>query len=220
MNNWPRLAIIALMIASLGLIFWAQQKSSAPDPPLVHASRPNTVPVSISEDVADRLREGDIIFRGKDFSWGDLGAQLSDKDQRFGHVGVIVRNNDGWAIIDAIGNPLDGEGSVRLRTITEFLAPATRIGIYRPALTAASLKQFLTEIRRYEVTGTPFDRLYDLQDDSALYCTELIWRALKVATGTEQVLDQTVFRGRRIIAIDDLQYAPLMTEIWIFDPAP
>lgn len=215
--DWPRSAIVGLMIAGLGFLVFALHNCASPaEPEAIPAEHAH---LTLPSDILESLREGDIIFRGKDFSWGDLGALASDKDQRFGHVGVIVQNPEGWAVIDAIGNPLDVEGSVRLRTFEEFLSPATRMAIYRPLLAASQREAFIAEIWRHKAASTPFDRFYDLEDQSALYCTELIWLALKTATGTEQIAEQTLFRDRRVIAIDDLQYAPLMSEIWTYDPA-
>ena len=187
---------------------------SAPERSDTHSASQAATSNELLRNITPHLREGDIIFRGKDRSWGDLGAQVSDKDKRFGHVGVVVLDDGRWGVIDAIGNPLDHEGRVQLRTVAAFLAPATRAALYRPSLSDQAFDQFLTSIRAFEAAQIPFDRLYDIDDANALYCTELIWLALKTATGEDQVPDHTLFRNRRVIAIDDLQYAPLMTVIW------
>jgi len=191
------------------------ERQNSPLPDLRDDAQTPKVDIHIPDDVASAMRAGDVIFRGKDRSWGDLGAQLSDHDKRFGHVGVIVNHNDGWAVIDAIGNPFDPEGRVRLRSFDEFLAPATRAAIYRPDLQSDSHARYLASIWKYEAGRVPFDRFYDIQDAEALYCTEMIWLALKNATGKDQIVQETRFRNRRVIAIDDLQYAPLMQEIWV-----
>ncbi len=216
-NKWPGLAVIVVIMAGAGLFFWIALEGGQPAPPLPEPAPAISEPIAIPDHIRLTLHAGDLIFRGKDFSWGDLGARVSDRDQRFGHVGVIVGHEGDWAVIDAIGNPLEAEGQVRLRSLADFLAPATRMGLYRPALTEAELARFLDEIWRYEAANTPFDRFYDLQDHSALYCSELIWLALKTATGKDQIIEHTNFRGRRVIAIDDLQYAPIMDDVWTFD---
>ena len=219
LNKWPGLAVIVVIMAGAGLFFWIALRGGQSAPPLPKREQAMGEPIAIPDHIMLTLRAGDIVFRGKDFSWGDLGARASDRDQRFGHVGVIVWHEGDWTVIDAIGNPLEAEGRVRLRSLADFLAPATRMGIYRPALTEAELAGFVSEIWRYEAAKTPFDRFYDLQDQSALYCSELIWLALKTATGADQITEQTRFRGRRVIAIDDVQYAPIMDEVWTSDPA-
>ncbi|MEO9970817.1 MAG: YiiX/YebB-like N1pC/P60 family cysteine hydrolase [Hyphomonadaceae bacterium] len=208
----PALIAVSAGLGLIAIISLFTSRQTPPSPPNAFATK--TEPIRLPALVSATLHKGDIIFRGKDRSWGDLGAQLSDRDKRFGHVGVIVGQPDNWAVIDAIGNPLDSEGSVRRRALSEFLSPATRASVYRPHLSGDQLDKFLMSIRQHEVAATPFDRFYDLGDQSALYCTELIWLALKAATGEDQIPEQTLFRNRRVIAIDDLQYAPLMTEIW------
>ena len=208
----PALIAVGAGLGLIAIISLFANRQTRPPPNTALTAK--TEPIRIPALVSSTLREGDIIFRGKDQSWGDLGAQLSDKDKRFGHVGIIVGQADNWAVVDAIGNPLDSEGSVRRRALAEFLSPATRASVYRPHLSDDQLNKFLRSIRQHVVAATPFDRFYDLRDQSALYCTELIWLALKTATGEDQIPEQTHFRNRRVIAIDDLQYAPLMTEIW------
>ena len=203
---------VVVAVIALSIVLPAPERSEP------HSSIIETTSSQLLESITPHLREGAIIFRGKDRSWGDLGAQLSDKDKRFGHVGVVVFDDGQWGVIDAIGNPLDREGRVRLRTVEAFLAPATRAGLYRPSLSDQALDRFLTSIRVFEAAQTPFDRLYDMDDANALYCTELIWLALKTATGEDPVPDHTLFRDRRVIAIDDLQYAPIMTAVWVSAP--
>ena len=159
------------------------------------------------------LKHGDILFRGRDNSWGELGAMVSREDRRYGHVGVVVKQDGVWKVISATGNPLASQGSVISEPLEKFIGMSTRLGLYRLTIEAELIAAFLNEIKTHAEQNTPFDRHYDISENEALYCTELIWLCLNSTLGRDVIPDKAQWRGRSVIALDDLQHASVMKEI-------
>lgn len=102
----------------------------------------------------------------------------------FTHIGILAADDHGgWVVIHAAppGSPLDGR--VRSEPLMRFAATdqASDIAFWRvsedSALTARMVSAARTELERQ----TPFDNGFDFADHRELYCTELVWVALKRA---------------------------------------
>ncbi len=189
------------------------------------------VPLSGQVDVDDALlsalhaniQPGDLIFRGRANSWGDLGARLSDRDQRFGHVGVIVQGSGAapsFEVIDAAGHPLSRDATVARGRLDHFLHRADQVGVYRVVVSDERRKVFLAALERHADIATPFDNHFSLASSDALYCTELIRAALMEATGVDPIEEVTLWQGERVIALDDLQGSPIVFEVMAWSSLP
>jgi hypothetical protein len=199
----------ALIVGGVWMGIWVKSLST----PSVPAHYGDPIAPSLVLDLTPHIQAGDVIFRGRDKSWGDLAAQISDRDQRYGHVGVVVKGEAGWEVVDAAGHPLAKEAVVTRAPLRDFLYYSDRAGLYRPDLTDAGLRVYLDTITGHAAAQTPFDGDFSLNNQTKVYCTELVWDALNRATGRDAVEDHTKWRGKRVIAIDDLQYAGVMSEV-------
>ena len=97
------------------------------------------------------------------------------------HVGIADQLSDGSiVIIHAAPGEGSRKGSVRSEPLASFASPTQSRGltIYRLQLSQMSKVQMLTRARSYVMNRLPFDDNFDLGDENALYCTELVWRAL------------------------------------------
>jgi len=163
--------------------------------------------LSAFEAYETAMRDGDIIFRGRQKGWGNLAANLSDQDQRYGHVGIVHRENEAVYVIHASGDPLKSEGRVRQDSLRDFLARSERSGIYRLPLNTVGLQKFNNVIRQALENQLPFDRSYSLESETSVYCTELIWRAWTETVEKDPILVKTRWRKKIVLALDDLQFA-------------
>lgn len=196
---------------ALALYFWVKTLT-APTPKTQNAHITPLNP-EITQTIRGVLQNGDLVFHGRNHSWGNLGAKLSDKDKRFGHVGVAVKREGQWYVIDAGGHPMANDATVAAQPLAAFLFSAQRAATYRPTLKKEQRDIFLKRIEWHAKNLTPFDTKFDLATTDTLYCTELIWTALMEATESDPVQEQTLWKNRRVIAIDDLQFADGMREI-------
>lgn len=193
-------ALIAGIFAVLILALCATIKllQSTPHP---------TIP---AHDIAEHLQDGDIICRLGDRLWSTYFKDISDIDKRFSHLGIARITDDGITVINAEGRSTEGKDSVNESGLDEFLASAVAVGIYR--LQNHDGKALSTAAMDY--IGYPFDWNFDLQDDTKLYCTELLYAVLKKISPEIQLL--TIFQkelNKKIIPLEAVSNSEYFKEV-------
>lgn len=146
--------------------------------------------------------EGDILFQSLPNPAGmDLvDAIEGSTGSPYSHCGVVFREGTSWKVIEAIG-------PVKITPLQEYVSRGRggKLWAYRlkeserkhvPAALAAMRKDL----------GKPYDPRYRF-DDEAIYCSELIWRGWKAATG--HGLGQVVTLG----SLDWRPYRPVIEAI-------
>ena len=162
---------------------------------LLCGCRPSATPVVVTPSAqqqavlaqAAQLRDGDLVFRrGRDLMSSLVLRQ--GQASRFSHVGMVRREGGQVYIVHAMPDEPGSPGGVRRELLADFLAPAlaSDAASYRqPGLDLGALVAWLDA-----QLGKPFDMRFALSDDAALYCSELVLRAL--AAGGQTPLPATV----------------------------
>jgi hypothetical protein len=157
------------------------------------------------------VEDGDIICRLGDRFWSQLFKDLSTKDKRYSHMGIIRVNNGLITVIHAEGDTGHGKDFVHEVTLEEFIKIARAIGIYRINDVDRSKISGLA----IEYMGIPFDWQFDMNDESKLYCTELLYVILK---RIKPVLElNTAFikeLGNDIISLEAISNSEHFSEIY------
>ena len=146
--------------------------------------------------------EGDILFQSLP---NEPGMDLVDAiegatNSPYSHCGMVFRDDDQWMVIEAIG-------PVKITHLLDYIARGRehKLWVYRfdedkrkhvPAALAA-MKEDL---------GKPYDPRYRF-DSEAIYCSELIYRGWKAATG--EGLGKVVTLG----SLDWQHYKPVIEAI-------
>ena len=161
------LCLAALVLAAAavggGYLVWFRHIHETPPPPDVSHIRP-------------LLKNGDVILRSGVGLWSDMIRSRNSCDKRFSHVGIVSIGPDGAChVIHAEADDLTGSGEVFFDTLEQFVDVSTEIGIGRlhrsdPDALAEAAKTFI---------GRPFDWEFNNEDDSAVYCTELVDLSLR-----------------------------------------
>lgn len=155
--------LIAAIAAVSGHLFCFRHVRKLPPAPDVKRIRPV-------------LQNGDIILRSGIGFWSNLFRSGNTVDKRFSHVGIVrITPDGGYRVIHAEGDDATGSGFVFEDSLEHFVGESDGIGVSRlrtgdPDRFAEAAITFL---------GRPFDWKFDKDDDSAIYCTELIDRALR-----------------------------------------
>jgi uncharacterized protein YycO len=158
--------------------------------------------------LAVNAQEGDIICRLGDRTWSLYFKGFSQKDKRFSHLGIIHRHDDGITVINAEGLAWEGKNYVSESTLHEFINPARIIGLYR--LDGVEGKMISEEALK--MIGRPFDWDFNLNDSDKLYCTELLYAALKEAAPEIKLM--TVHKlGKDIIPLEAVSASPQFREV-------
>lgn len=198
----------ALAFAGAALAYQSSQ------PPAAELHTPHDRLVMI-ENAAAAAQPGDVLFKSGGGLWGRLAANFSSTDRRYGHVGLVAAGTDGYLmVIHAGGDPASREGRVMREPLTHFLGASERAALYRPALGEDALANLVSFAVREAERQTPFDSAFSLDSTDALYCTELIWRALSAASDGDATPNKSQRSGKVYIALDDLQMSPLLAPVW------
>jgi len=160
---------------------------------------------------------GDLIFRRTAGLLGNI-VLASDRASDFSHVGIIVSVHPEVSVVHAEpGSTQRERGGVERVPLAAFLTSpeVTGVAIYRlrPNNTDASRRAVLWALdhaRRH----TPFDGGLSLSDTTAVYCTELVWRAYQKAGVT--LVEPSSSRGvvpfgpDTVILVSGLAASPLL----------
>jgi len=143
--------------------------------------------------------------RGQGRADGDFDALLKSKYAEPYAASLLVQEDDhAPRVIEAIS-----EG-VSFTTI-EHSADCDSLAVLRPRL--PKTEKALAILRAFHYTGRPYDFNFDFRTDSALVCTELVYKSYEPATGTRglrlplvEMLNRPVLPANEIVRQFDEQF--------------
>jgi len=153
-----------------------------------------------------QLREADLVFRRGNGRWSGYFAGASGGEGYFSHVGVLVREADGWHVVHTEADDRTGVGGVRSDRLEDFLTGAHGLAVVRPALSEAQAAAAVQLSAQPQWRSIPFDSSFRLDDEGrAMYCTEWVQALVLAATGEDIARPRSYFGSRAIISVDDLR---------------
>lgn len=126
------------------------------------------------------MEHGDLVFTQIGFDNDPIGAVTEGyRGARVNHVGVVVRNNKGYFVLEAF------PPEVRVTQVEVFLRrseDASSLPRYITARLQPAFRHLIPVAVAFglERRNMPYDRLY-LTDETALYCSELLIDMFKAA---------------------------------------
>ena len=135
------------------------------------------------------LSSGQILVRDDGDAVSLFVSLFAEEFMPWTHVGIISVEADGVYVYDTNGGlyPVPGLpptstyiGGPQRTPFDQYVSSARVIGIFAPPPEADNSK-IAAFAREHFGRGTPFDAYFDNTDDSALYCSELVARALQAA---------------------------------------
>ena len=153
------------------------------------------------------LRKGDLVFRRGQGFWTKYFVDVSTREKRFSHVGVVwkvSKDKKNALLIHADADDSTGLGFVHKEMWKDFFERANSLEcvVFRWDGEDSGVPERLAEAVHKRIR-VPFDPFFDMSETNKLYCTELIAEALKEATATN-FISSTMYNGREFIAIDDI----------------
>jgi hypothetical protein len=128
-------------------------------------------------------KEGDLIVRLNDDFVSEQLRFFNEEDKSFSHSGIIITKNGVKTVCNILpGNP--GTNPVVYTPIDSFLNPETNTscGLFRYTLPAAEMTAFVNEINAHVNRKIYFDSVINMATDDSLYCSEMIYKSMRVAT--------------------------------------
>lgn len=148
------------------------------------------------------LQTGDIVLLGNDSAWGFVARRFADADSRWSHVGMVIRAGEDASVVHMDGSPLGGR--IRRESVAAFTAEARYVQVVRPAFDSrqrARVGDWLVDRLRRDAA---FDTHFRLDQGSAMYCSEMVWRALGHVAMTPGDASLPRAAGRVYVPVDRL----------------
>ena len=152
------------------------------------------------------LRSGDLIFRHSRGTISNMLLHFSRSDARYSHAGILSVEGGQVFVYHALGGEATRHSELRREPLETFCRPATvhSFGIYRLDLSREQLSKALSLAKKDWLERIPFDTKYDLQSDSAMYCTEFVYKVVMQASGDKNYITLTKVPGFTYVACDNL----------------
>lgn len=173
--------LFCLVIASIYL-----SSCSTPEPKILTEEEKLQQRVDSVRTLAE---DGDLIVRLNDNIISHQVRLINEEDKSFSHAGIVQTIN-GLKMVTHIDSDLPGADTIRFEPIDSFINPRNNLsgGLYRYDLTSDEKKAFLSNINRYYMARAFFDRTFLLETDSLIYCSEMIYKSLRLATNDRIII--------------------------------
>ena len=173
-----------------------------------HASQPAGVAITPQQVISLKIDSikfmaapGDLVTRLNDDMLSEMIKELADTDKSFSHSGIIFLQGNKKMVchIYPARYPAD---TVVFEPLDSFINPEKNLsaGLFRYELEPQEKSNFLSRLQSYHDQEVHFDSKYDLQTDTALYCSEMIAKALAAATHN-RIVCRTIQMPERLIPI-------------------
>jgi hypothetical protein len=169
------------------------QNQSIPAVNLEHALPKDTVQIII-DSLKSVCQPGDLIVRLGNDLISDQIRFLSEKDHYYSHVGMIVNHNGKKMVCNiSPGDFTNSADTIRYEIIDSFINPKNNLAcaLYRYDITDIEKIKLQAQLDSYHNQKIHFDKIYDLKTDNKLYCSEMIYKALKKVTNDRIEISQS-----------------------------
>lgn len=192
----------------------------------------DTNAVAAIKKAALLLQDGDLVMRS-DNDFESLTLQnFSDSDRTYSHSGIAFKEDGRFMVYHSMTGSENPSGLCRKDPFDSFVSPArkTGFGIFRYQLSAAEKEKFHAVLQDNIAKKIPFDATFNLKTDDSLYCSEMIYKALKISSHNRINLptsmltnfrpkilgykyNQVLLKKYEYIALDNLYLNPFCKEI-------
>lgn len=161
----------------------------------------------IYDSASTLLAHGDLVLRlGRD-DLSKMFARLNVRNPKYAHCGVAFLTPKGFVVYHVIGGADNPKGTVVVEPLRSFVSAQNieQWAIIRYDFTSKQKALFLQNIQDDYRRKVSFDEDFDLTTDQAMYCTEMIYKAMLNATGDTSFIQRTqTHTAKPYIAVDNL----------------
>ena len=176
------------------------------------------------------IKNGDLITRaGTDAISASL-RNFNKKDKSYSHSGIALLENGEVFVYHTLAGEENPTDKMIREPFDSFCNPHNKLGVgfFRYDISDNEIKAFDSSFKTYYKQELKFDKVFDLKDDSTMYCAEIIYKCLKRITSGRVILPTTkaqnvviknpAFRNKRYkeieyVAVDNLYLNPFCREI-------
>lgn len=154
----------------------------------------------LSSEEISQIQEGDFILRrGFGFFSDYISKELNDSIIDVTHAGIITKRNDSLFVIHSLSSDVTDVDGLQIQPLQEFLRYSYPQKIIVTRLKNADVAVGLkisSLAKNYLDKKIPFDHKGNFDDDSELFCTEMIWNILEKDLKSVQIPKETEARKK------------------------
>jgi hypothetical protein len=174
--------------------------------------------IALEKQVVD----GDIIVRTSDNLESNFLRNFSDKDKTFSHAGVAYKVGDSLFVFNAVGGAVNPNKELQKEPFVDFCYTTdktrTGCGIFRyNALTPEEQTLLKKQIFTWYEQKLKFDTAFNIYDDEYMYCSEMIAKALKIATNNRVQIEINSKKQNEITLMDTRKIKTPVFEYYAMD---
>ncbi len=152
----------------------------------------------------EQLKSACLVCRLGNGYFSKLFRQYASKEQRFSHIGIISVERDTLFVYHAEASELTGIGFVKRETLGSFLYGINTYSFFKLNYPDSTKSKIIENVKSYHARKTSFDMSFDNQDDTELYCTELIAVSINHALNRDEVKPSLKVKKKRFYTLDDI----------------
>jgi hypothetical protein len=143
---------------------------------------------------ATLLKDGDLVLRNGQELSSQLIRSFSKKDKTYSHAGVVFFENGYPMVYHVLVTEENPDRGFRKDSFFVFCNPRTNFGfgIYRYDFDSTELINYQNVLMNWYKKGVQFDPDFDYQTDDKMYCSEMISKALAIATKKRIIIKKTI----------------------------
>lgn len=206
-------ALLITMLLLFALVYNRRRIAGYIDPqPVVTAQAPNSKRAgnawnrSRADSSIRIIKDGDLVLRTGSDAISNLFRKVNSRDKTYSHAGIVFVENGYPFVYHCTGSSADPYALLRRDSLQAYIGPYDNLGyaVYRYAIRPAQVEKLHNTAIRYFRERRTFDPHFDLATDSALYCTEFVFKAVTEATGDKKYFQVTRISDFSFITTDNL----------------
>jgi hypothetical protein len=149
-------------------------------------------------------QEGDVLFQSLP-KMRLVNAIEGVTGSPYSHCGIVAKENGSWVVYESIGN-------THATPLLQFLARGRNLGFAVYRLKPEYREHIASTLEHAKgYVGRPYDIRYRM-DDEKIYCSELVYKAYRDATGGEEL--------GQLVRFGDMNWQPYEETIYYYERGP
>lgn len=152
------------------------------------------------------LKDGDMVLRHSKGFVSDAILSFSTNDPQYSHSGIVKVVNGKPHVYHTTGGEENVSNKMKLEPLELYCHPSAvfKFGVFRFDLDNEQLESFMGVLDGYYDRGVEFDMDFDMATEDVMYCSEMIYKALVLATNDKNYIPLSEVLSKPYVAIDNL----------------
>lgn len=156
------------------------------------------------------LKNGCVVLRRGNDVISKLFTEFNKQDKSYSHCGVAVVDSGVWYVYHSIGGEDNPDAKLRKDTYENFVSIRDNFGFgicdfHFNETETSSLLQVVDSFFKKQI---PFDMQFDLNSNDRLYCAEMVYKSIQIASKNDTFFNISNHNGFKYVSTDNIFVNP------------